>query len=351
MSSSGWVTWLPLVRPHLPQPLAGHSSWRFLERSTPFLPAEGTGVFELHLTSPHEVVDFSVGLTDPTQARALITREPGFNSPILSAWSRNASETRGISALWLELDQTSDPPARALRPGLPAPVVCVKLDGRQDPAWLTEVLIPTLKPHGLDPVQRRTVRECLDAIPKGAQCLYLFDLEARGSPALRLEVFGLSTESMARYLTRIASSDVARQIEPATSLFSTGERLHLAVDVEEREISPRIGVECSFLRQPPREAKWDETLARFQAAGLCTAEQRQAILAWCGVDTFWNAPEAWPRTAIGGHAVRCLSHLKLVTWPDRQLEAKAYLLFRHLRTRKRAREEARSRVASGCRTG
>lgn len=345
MPTTGWAVWLPLVRPHLPPHLVGPSSWRFLERSTPFLPAEGTGVFELHLRSDRAAVDFSIGLTDPAQARDLLERQPGLDGPILFPWSREAPETRGVSALWLEFDQGRFPETPTAPLELPPPVVCAKLAGRQDPAWLTDVLLPVLEPRGLDPAQRDTVRRCLEALPTEARCLYVFHLGARGTRALRLEISGLSAEGMSRFLERMVSPRAARQIEPAARLFSGGERFHLSIDLD-REISPRIGIEHSFLRQPRREPGWATTLRRLEAAGLCNAEQRRAVLAWCGVDTFWKSPEVWPPGVIGGQAIRCLSHLKLVTWPDRAPEAKAYLLFRHLRRRRDSRDSERPTARS-----
>jgi hypothetical protein len=62
--------------------------------------------------------------------------------------------------------------------------------------------------------------------------------------------------------------------------------------------------------------------------GLCTPEERNAILAWPGHDTFWTAAADWPleRVGMGGCCVRSLSHVKVVAQPGREPEAKVYLL-------------------------
>jgi hypothetical protein len=91
-----------------------------------------------------------------------------------------------------------------------------------------------------------------------------------------------------------------------------------------------VGVEGSFVRLPHREPGWRELFDRLQARDLCTQEKRAAAFAWPGQDSARTAP-AWPPAARGGRCVRSLSHVKVVTHPEREPEAKVYLLVTPLR--------------------
>ncbi len=130
------------------------------------------------------------------------------------------------------------------------------------------------------------------------------------------------------YLQTIAPARVP-DVTRAASLLEGAERLHLSFDVTAEEILPRIGLEGSFPRQPPREPRWRSLLTRLVEEGLCSPDKRDALLRWPGYDSFWTAPERWPLAEAGprGFCVRALSHLKLACHPDREPEAKAYLAF------------------------
>jgi hypothetical protein len=68
--------------------------------------------------------------------------------------------------------------------------------------------------------------------------------------------------------------------------------------------------------------------------GLCLPERRDALLAWPGYEVRTLRHELWPSWLI--RRVNCV---KLVHEPDREAQAKAYLLAFHqpyLRTRPRA---------------
>ncbi len=117
-------------------------------------------------------------------------------------------------------------------------------------------------------------------------------------------------------------------IEQVVHLFNGVERLHLSFDVIE-EILPRVGLEGSFPCQPRREPRWASLFEGLVRRGLCSPAKRDALLAWTGYDTFWTAPDRWPVAALGpgGACLRLLSHVKVVCGPDRDPEAKAYLVF------------------------
>lgn len=226
-----------------------------------------------------------------------------------------------VSAIWLEFDLDKEPV------GLPAPVVCAKLSRQVDPQWLTGSLLPALHDAPLSPEQRELVHAAVQEIPAPASLLYVFSLRSRGTGAVRLEIFGMGPDEILSYLGRVAPARVADAAR-AAPLFEGVERVHLSFDIAS-EILPRIGIEGSFSRLPPREPRWLDLFEDLVKRGLCAPDKRDAALAWSGYDTFWTAPAAWPREAAG---IRCacartLSHVKVVCRPDREPEAKVYLAF------------------------
>jgi len=213
------------------------------------------------------------------------------------------------------------------------PGICAALGGSASPRSnvLTDRLLRGLRGRPLAAAPRRRLARCLAAIPPAGRLLYLASMESRPSDAVRLVVSGLDAPALVAFLGRIAPAAVARRAAAAASLVAGAARTHLSFDVGE-EVEVRVGIECSFPRLPSREPRWAGLLDAWTAAGLCTLEQRSALLAWTGYDSFWTAAPRWPVAAetAGTFCIRCLSHLKLICAADGPT-AKAYLLFGSLR--------------------
>lgn len=234
-----------------------------------------------------------------------------------------------MSAVWLEFDLDREPC------GVPAPVICAKLSRDVELEWLTGSLLPALHGEPLSPQQRELVHLAVQEIPSPARLLYVFSLQSRGNSrgnswgnnAVRLEIFGMEPAQILDYLGCMAPARVP-DVAGIAPLFEGVERIHLSFDITS-EILPRIGIEGSFSRLPPREPRWLDLFGGLVKQGLCSPDKRDAALAWSGYDSFWTAPAAWPREAAGIRCVcvRSLSHVKVVCRPDREPEAKVYLAF------------------------
>jgi len=267
----------------------------------------------MRLAPGAEAVDLSLkvsqlyGLTD-------VFSSPQFRQ-LLRRWS--AGGLPSVSSLWLELD------LERAAGNLPDPVICVEIERGSDPAQVLDAVFPAL-----DDAQRALALRCIAGISPPARLLYLFDLHARGSAAIRLEILGLAPDAASAFLTRLAPH-LAPAVADAAPLLAGAERPHLSFDVGPEGIGPRAGLEGSFVRWPHREPRWRELFDRLVERGLCAPEKRDAVFAWPGQETFWTAPGRWPAEAAGtrGVCVRALSHVKVVAQPDRAPEAKAYLLF------------------------
>ncbi|MCP4654538.1 MAG: hypothetical protein GY856_03860 [bacterium] len=343
-------SWIPVIRPHLSEVLVDRRALGRLRDLARQLPGDCLGAIEVRLAAASGTVDFSLRLAETAQARCLVDQVPAPHlRSFLSHWSEGVACLAPVPSVWLEFDLDHEPPfdglrsdngprtapSQRLRPtaagSLPVPVLCAQLRDRFESDWLIDSLLPAMRGSPLSSSQRRLLRRCLDAVPASGRALYLFSLLPRPGNAVRLELFGLDPAAMADYLERVAGAGAAERIAALAPLIAECERPHLSFDVGS-EISGRIGIEGSFARPPNREPRWAELLDRLVASGLCTPAKRDAVFAWPGYDSLSTAADRWPEEGVGlgGYCVRCLSHVKLVSWPDRGPEAKAYLLFQHL---------------------
>jgi hypothetical protein len=312
--------WLEVFAPWLVEPLFDPESLRRLCRLASALPGECQGALETRLAPEAARVDLSLRLRTAAEARGLAAGFPPLEG-FLRRWA--GGKLTPVRSVWLEFDLDREPDGA----GPPAPVICAKLPREADSGWLIDTLLPALQDAPLPAGQRASILACLEALPAPASLLYVFSLRARGSDAIRLEIFGLEPDAMLGYLRSLAPQTVPA-VEEVSTIFQEVERLHLSFDVTDT-ILPRIGIEGSFPRQPSREPRWGAFFERLVERGLCSPEKRDAALAWPGYDTFWTATERWPIAELGprGFCVRALSHLKVVCRPDRAPEAKAYLVF------------------------
>lgn len=258
-------------------------------------------------------IDLSLRAKEPGDALQLAQRPlPSQVRSFLTRWAGADASLSPVHSIWLEFDLDREPE------DLPAPLVCAKLIPGADPVWLTDTLCPALQSEPLAPGQRQLIRRCHEAIPKPAYLLYAFSLLARGSDAVRLEIFGLDPAGILSYLSEVAPGALP-WVEGVAGQFEGVERIHLSLDLGE-EVQPRIGIEGSFSRLPGREPRWGELFERLVSRGLCDPGKRDAALAWVGSGSVEG----------GGFCFRKPSHVKVVCRPGREPEAKAYLLFGYL---------------------
>lgn len=320
-----WASWLPVLRPFLSESLVDSEALHRLQTLTQHLPMEGLGVIEVRLAADSDAVDFSIRLTQPDQADGLPEQiiSPHLRDFLSRGW-RELGCPKPISSVWLEFDlgRASD--------ALPAPIVCTRFEDPVDSDWLIDSLFPAIHEAPLTRDQKRLLRCCVAEAKEPGKVLYAFSLLPRSTDAVRLELYGLNPIAMGAYLGRTTPLMAKRQMAELAPLIEDCDRYHLSFDIG-NEILPRLGVECGFLRLPDQEPRWAGLLDRLVTRGLCLPEKREAVLRWSGYDSLWTAPQRWPEgdEGLGGYCVRCLSHVKLVSWPGRQPEAKAYLLFQH----------------------
>lgn len=313
--------WLAVVRPCLTAPLFHPGRVEQLLSTTALLPGNCLGIIETCLASGDAPVDVSIRLLNPDQGRCMALQVPQPHlKRFLSRWSEPDGSFSIVRSVWLEFDLERGGGA------LPEAVPCAKLPGDADPFWIVDVLLPALHGAPLSSEQRDLWLACQREIRAPGYLLYIFSLRARGTDAVRMEIFGLGVEQILAYLGRVAP-DALPEVTEIAPLFHGVERLHLSFDLSpEGEVLSRIGLEGSFPRLPRREPRWRQLFARLEERGLCDPGKGKAALAWPGYDSFWTAPERWP-VGAQGFCVRSLSHVKVVCQPGREPEAKVYLAF------------------------
>jgi hypothetical protein len=117
----------------------------------------------------------------------------------------------------------------------------------------------------------------------------------------------------------------------AVRYFPLVDRLALGLDVGTR-LYPRLSLELHLDQQPSQDRRWERLLARLHTAGLCTADQLAALLAWEGQLSPHQTPIPFPirwrlRAGLMGQKlalVRGLSHLKIVYQAGQAPHLKAY---------------------------
>ncbi|MFN7963020.1 MAG: hypothetical protein U0002_17300 [Thermoanaerobaculia bacterium] len=319
------ASWLRCCRPHLPPTLVSKAAFEQAALAAESFPPGCLGILELRLATGAPQVDLAARLAHPGEA-AQVQLSSG--SPSLERLLRGGWQELGfphpVSALWLELD---------LPPGAtpaPPPILCARLADPVPASWLVEVLVPALRGRRTRGREARLLERCLEALPPGVQLFYLFHLASRPGQPLRLELASQDSALLLSTLRRIGPEAAVRSLQELLPLLPRADRCHLSFDLGGEngdEILPHPGLEASFRHQPPREPRWSSLLRHLVQQGLACDEKAQALLHWPGTETLLEAPERWPREAIGqsSHLVRALSHVKVGRG-----QAKAYLAFRGL---------------------
>jgi hypothetical protein len=187
----------------------------------------------------------------------------------------------------------------------------------------------------------RMLERCFRALSSDEKDFWVGLMLSRGEDAVRLCIRLRSVERIMEYLTVVGwpgdEADLRGVLEP---LARSVDRVMLAIDVGDA-VRPKIGLECSFdgNRQPRREPRWGAFLNSLVLSGLCTADKREALLAYPGYVDEAAHTVPWPASLrrasqlLGGRSLstflRSLHHVKIVYRPGEQLEAKAYLAGNH----------------------
>lgn len=318
--------WLPVVEPHLAPVLVSPRQRQRIRALASVLPHDALYAIEAPLAGATGGVDLSLRLQRPAQAQAAAPLlAPGHRRDFLTSWATaKSSGTQPIPEVWLEFDLQE-----GLRTAVPEPLICARLRPDLDASRLLSTLLPQLLGRPMAPRLEKRIVSCLRALGPDTQLLYAFDLTARPGRLLRLEVYSPRFTSLIEYGRRCLPAEAAERCLSMEDLCADGDRFHLSFDLDAGgRVAGRLGIESSYQRLPHREPRWRGLFDRLVEAGLCRDAEASAVFRWPGSDAAGRC-EAWPSGAVG-HCARCLSHVKIVTWPERRPQAKVYLLYQQV---------------------
>lgn len=252
-----------------------------------------------------------------------------------------------VDNVWLEFDIDSpvtDVPVPSVFFGpqtnsrVGAPGTTHELNGARETSLKAIRLLAGGEPS---PQMVETLSRCFRALSPDEHVFQVGLMLSRGAEAVRLCIRLDSVERIVEYLEVVGwPGGEAGLRDVLTPIAGSVDRVLLDIDVGET-IHPKIGLECYFTnnRQPRREPRWGAFLNSLVQSGLCTADKREALLAYPGYIDEYAHGVPWPAALrrasqlLGGRSlstfVRSLHHIKIVYRPGDPLEAKAYLAGNH----------------------
>ena len=278
--------------------------------------AANGGAVVLAGTVPDDQISWAVSRNDAWRRLQAFAVQWGEADSPIRTW---------VPFIFLEID------AAAAAASVPVPSVFVALDwplqSRSDarPADTYEPVFEAARDllhilHGvpLSPAMTRRLHDCFEALPLRGWVSHVAAMLSRVPATPRLSV-ELPRAALRCYLEELGWMHWSRDLEAILMLLAEEQRsVQFDFDVGER-IGPKLGILLSTLHRPDVA----ELLNRMEAAGLCTASKRQALLEWPGTVTTPSTVHEPSRTLE-----RYMSHLKVSYAPDGGREAKAYLMVR-----------------------
>ena len=339
------VEMLPYVLRDLPTDLAQPESLPALYKMASYLAPIASGGFECRLGAEPQV-DLQQCIRANESQLALLhahwTESVAKHAPTDPIWARLLAFTHRasvapcrqpssvlrttLSEIWLEFD------ADTLSGALPLPSLFFGVQQEAPDAddrgvasdrlsacqTVLELLLGTAFSHDL----RESLHRCFAACTNDLFISHIGVMLSRPTEAVRVNVKRLSPDTVGAYLQQIGWPGWPGKIDEVVALISKVDRyvdrITVCLDVG-RTISPRVGLECILLEQPPEESRWAAFLADLVDWGLCLPEKRAALLTWPG-QTVMHSERS---------IVRRLSHIKLDYRPNHPLQAKGYLWFSH----------------------
>lgn len=278
------------------------------------------------------------------QAQTLLEVFPaGPVAELASTWLEPGGElARKITNLWLEFDLRAAAGARAVDGANPAPAPNAFFGAEVRPedelGWFFESALLLLREAPLPKQQKQALRMCIERLPAQACVFQTGCMLARPRAGTRLCIHDITAEQIPPYLESVGWTDRdGRLAGLLDELAPLVDAVDLDIDVDEC-VGPKAGLELYFNpRGHPRHgARLDALLARLAGLGVCTDEERAALLGYPGADVDPQADDRpWPEPLRAitrlteGRMVsalrRAVHHIKVVHEPGLPITAKAYL--------------------------
>ena len=243
-----------------------------------------------------------------------------------------------ILGLWFEFDTASsisDAPAPSIFIQ-PKSHYAITGDIFSQNAWITKSALPLLLGRPLPSKVEEKVLECIKKIPLESSLFQIGTMLSRKDDEIRIVIKRIRTEQIILYLNSIGWSDdennsLSTLLEEIKNKVT---RIVLHISVGEK-VNPKVGIECSFYpNNYHQEQGWENFLNYLLEKGLCNQEKHSAILKFPGIEPqdhnqnfnlkYYKPSVMMPEETTSNTLIRYISHIKLVSQPNKQVEAKAY---------------------------
>ena len=366
--------YLGVIKPYLPHELVSEATLLQVDRLAHFLQPTWGAWLECNLGAGVESVSFAVSLPDRAidlHPQLLWSQEWQRIQELCLARERGISTLgQGVASIWLSFDlyrQNSEIP-------IPNKVFLAAIESDEldlgelhfgveraaNCCWLAQRAIEQLCGVGLPSRLQENLFACLQALPTGAQVLYL-GLTMGSQPKqlrpkqlrpkqlrpkqlkpkqVRIDISGIPALALAQYLSNSGWLGSAVELEAiAQKLYGLVDRIVLNLEFGEfgSAFAAKVGLECYLDRRLDDGAQWQPLLDYLVETQLCTPEKCKALLSWPGFCDESSTEGAWPRNLalvskfLGGRAssvlAREIMHISLAWESGGSLEVKAGLWF------------------------
>jgi len=350
------IEYLQTIEPHISKQLISSKNYSEIKNLANHLHGNITTFFgfETRLNSTSNRSDYLLAVSSKNGEReALLQLIKSGNLPetfmkkdewkkvgdLVEAWSNpQSSLNNNIRGLWLEFDTANEDNATPI-PGIFLHTIPLRIDTPEDitkVSWLTREALPLLSGGTLSETIEQHLIDALTKLPKNAVVFQAAVMLSREETGIRIVAMRIPPHKIVSYLKEIGwtgnKEELSSLIDEITAHAS---RINVQIQIDNKGISPRIGLECNF--SPDRlheESKWSDFLDYLIDKNLCLPEKKNMLLEFVGVNQedpayefdfiSYKAAAKMQDSRYSSALVRYLNHIKISYNKEGEIDAKAY---------------------------
>jgi hypothetical protein len=243
-----------------------------------------------------------------------------------------------VLGLWFEFDMI-DNQSKTPVPCIFLHTTPLRIDNLEDLkkfSWLTDTALPLLTGHRVSENIERQLLQAVQQLPEGAVLMDAGVMLSRSTSGVRLIIARICPKKIIPYLTTLGWSDDNNEVSTLlTELEEQVTRLVLHINITERGVDSKIGLECSFSPDLYHlETRWASLFDYLVKKRVCLPEKKEALLQFSGIEqedpscdfnlTSYKAATRISNSDFSSALVRYISHIKLISKANSPLEAKVY---------------------------
>ncbi|MEH2072558.1 MAG: hypothetical protein V7K47_31155 [Nostoc sp.] len=337
--------YLKVITPYLQSDLVSPDALSEIRSLARILPPLPLAFLECRLGYGKSRVDFQVNVSplSPSLPEILL-KHPTWQTfqKIYQEWTEEKSFLyQKVRNIWLEFDvygQSYLEDTKLNKVPVPCTFLTLNNENITNYQELIKIVFSLLN-YPISSQIKSNIQLSIDCLTAKSHISHIGLMLSRSVQEVRINVNEIAPAQVLDYLRKIGWTDPTNTLQSYISNLSEFvDGVCLSFDIGDK-ILPRIGLECSLVKQPKYEPRWKLFLDYLVEKGLCTPGKQKALLTWPGLCQKASIPDNWPSNLIWGDIVmganvfsifkRRINHIKLVYQPNTAIEAKAYLGFSH----------------------